>query len=343
MPLPLASIVILNWNGRRFLDACLESVLRQEDARFEILLVDNNSTDGSASYVRERFPAVSVVEAGANLGFAGGNNLGVRHAGGDLVVLLNNDTLVRPGWLSGLRRAMEDREAVLVSSHVVTEGIPARYYERNGSINLVGHNIMRIFTEPDNTFFCSGASLAFRKSVFGEPFDPEYFFYGEDVYLGLRARFMGYRPRHIRESVVQHTGGASTARRSAALVTLYQERNRLLNLLLFFSLWTNLRIFPIYAAHAAAKIGYALAGRRYSLSGLLRAYLWPLLHWEYIRARRRLLRQERRVSEVDVLEWMTAHVTNGESRAGRALNALSRGYCRLVGLRTIERLPAGSR
>src|SRR5512135_589839 len=103
MQLPLASIVIVNWNGRPYLDACLESVLRQEDGSFEVLLVDNGSSDGSADYVRRRFPGVNVIEAGANLGFAGGNNLGVRHAGGDLVVLLNNDTIVQPGWLAGLR------------------------------------------------------------------------------------------------------------------------------------------------------------------------------------------------------------------------------------------------
>ncbi len=343
MRFPLASIVILNWNGKSYLDACLESVLRQDDDSFEILLVDNGSIDGSAEYVRRQYPGVKVIEVGANLGFAGGNNLGVRHAGGDIVILLNNDTVVQPGWLSGLRQAMENPEAVLVSSHVVTEGIPARYYERNGSINLVGHNIMRIFTLPENTFFCSGASLAFRKKVFGEPFDPEYFLYSEDVYLGLRARFMGYRPVHVCESVVLHRGGAATAKSPAAHITCLQERNRLLNLLLFFSIGTILKILPLFVAQAAAKIAWALVGGEYSLPGLLRAYLWPLVHPGYIRKRRKQLGGERRVPERDVLSWMTAHMTNGESAIGRAMNSVSAGYCRLVGLHTIERTPIGSR
>ncbi len=340
---PLASIVILNWNGKSFLDACLESVLRQDDENFEVLLVDNGSTDGSVEHVRSLFPVVHVIEAGANLGFAAGNNLGVRHAGGDLVILLNNDTVVQHGWLSGLRRAMESPEAVLVSSHVVTEGVPTKYYERNGSINLIGHNIMRVFTLPENTFFCSGASLAFRKKVFGEPFDPEYFLYGEDVYLGLRARFMGYRPLHVRESVVHHRGGAATTKRPAALITCLQERNRALNLLLFFSVRTNLKIMPLFVAQAGAKIAWALVGGKYSLPGLLRAYLWPLAHPGFIRSRRKFLAREKRVPDRDVLSWMTAHMTNGESPGGRAVNVLSAGYCRLVGLHTVERVPVGSR
>ncbi len=343
MQLSLASIVIVNWNGRPFLDPCLESVLRQDDDNFEVLLVDNGSSDGSAEYVRRRFPGVNVVEAGENLGYAAGNNLGVRHARGGLVVLLNNDTVVQPGWLSGLRRAMENPGSVLASSHVITEGIPARYYERNGSVNLVGHNIMRIFTLPENTFFCSGASLVFRKAVFGEPFDPEYFLYGEDVYLGLRARFMGFQPRHVRESVVQHRGGAATSGRPAALVTCLQERNRLLNLLLFFSFWTNLRIFPLFAAQAGVKIVWALFGGKYSLPGLIRAYFWPVMHPGYLRRRRKVLRGERRVPEREVLGWMTGRMTSGESVLGRAMNAFSIGYCRVVGLPTIERVPAGSR
>jgi hypothetical protein len=124
---------------------------------------------------------------------------------------------------------------------------------------------------------------------------------------------------------------------------MYQERNRLLNMLLFFSFWTNMRIFPIIAAHAVAKIGLAFVGRRYSLPGLLRAYTWPPFHWGHILMRRRVLREEQHVSEQEVMGWMTAHVTNGESVLGRALNALSRGYCRIVGLPTVERFPAGSR
>lgn len=343
MQLPLASIVILNWNGKPYLEACLDSVLHQCDGKYEVLLVDNGSTDGSSAYVREKYPSVRVIDAGSNLGFAGGNNLGVRSAAADIVVLLNNDSVVQPGWLLALRTAMDDPAAVLVSSRVVTQGIPAQYYERNGSINFVGHNIMRVFALRENTFFCSGASLAFRKDIFGEPFDDQYFLYGEDVYLGLRARFLGYRPRHVDSSVVDHRGGVSSKRRPPALITMYQERNRWLNMLLFFSFWTNLRVLPYFCAHAAAKVLLAVSGRRYSLPGLIRAYAWPFVHWRYILARRQSLQTQKRVPEQDVISWMTAKVTNGESVIGRLLNALSSAYCWLVGLRTIERFPQGSR
>src|SRR5205823_374639 len=102
-----ASVIVVNWNGRHFLADCLAALERQTvpRRRYEILLIDNGSTDGSGDFVRARFPGVRVYAAGANLGFAAANNLGFRLARGRHVVLLNNDTRVEPGWLAGLLAA----------------------------------------------------------------------------------------------------------------------------------------------------------------------------------------------------------------------------------------------
>src|SRR5213082_3367514 len=112
-PDPTASVVILNHNGRRYLDDCLEAVLAQQvEGGFEVVLVDNASGDGSLSAVRERWPQVRAVDAGRNLGFAAGNNLGISLARGRHLVLLNNDTRVRPGWLAALVAVAESEERV---------------------------------------------------------------------------------------------------------------------------------------------------------------------------------------------------------------------------------------
>src|SRR5262249_24836221 len=97
---PKASVVILNYNRRRYLDPCLDALIAQKlEGNFEVVVVDNASADGSVEHLQKSWPQVQVVQAAHNLGFAGGNNLGLRHSRGEHVVLLNNDTRVRPGWL----------------------------------------------------------------------------------------------------------------------------------------------------------------------------------------------------------------------------------------------------
>jgi hypothetical protein len=340
---PLCSIIIVTYNGRRFLDACLEPVLRQSGPSFEIILVDNGSSDGSAGHVRERHPGVKVVEAGNNLGFAGGNNLGVQHAAGKLIVLLNNDTVVEPGWLSALVEASAPDDVATTSSLVLTEGIPSRYYEKNGSINFLCHNVMRIFEKPENIFYGGGASVLFKKDLFGLPFDADYFAYCEDISLGLRARFMGYRVLHVNGSVVKHIGSATAGREKRALTTYLQERNRILTVLTFFSWWTILRILPFVALYGGAKLLLAGATRKYSFFGIVRAYAWLAMNPHVVLEKRRRMAAERRVPEREVISWMTGKLTNGESAAGRLLNAIALTWCRLVGLKTVDFLPAGSR
>jgi GT2 family glycosyltransferase len=340
---PLCSVIIVNYNGRHLLEECLTSVLAQAYPSFEIVLVDNGSSDGSAPFVRERFPDVRLVEAGENLGFAGGNNLGVERSTGEYVVLLNNDTIVAPGWLSALVDALLPPDVACASSLVRTDGIPDRYYEKNGSMNVLFLNIMRVYEKPENIFYGGGASLAFKRSILDIPFDPDYFAYVEDVYLGLRARFRGFRVVHANPSVVRHLGGATARNAAGAFVTYLQERNRVLTLLLFFSWGTILRAIPFLLLNAAARVLAGCFSRRRSLTGILRAYVWLATHPRRILAKRRTLRAERTVPDADVLGWMTGKLLNDETKGAALVNGLALMYCRIVGLRTIERLPPGSR
>lgn len=100
--LPRASIIVLAWNGEKYLDACLRAVLAQTDETVEVLVVDNASTDGSAAIARNFAPRVTLIQNETNLGFAGGNNVGIKAANGEVVILLNQDTVVQPGWLAAI-------------------------------------------------------------------------------------------------------------------------------------------------------------------------------------------------------------------------------------------------
>ena len=117
---PEISVVIVTWNGRQHLAACLSSVAAQIGVRAETIVVDNGSTDGTAEYVRSQFPRVRLVALGENRGFAGGNNAGVREARGHLVAFLNNDTAVDAGWLRALAAGIDQRNGfALVTSRLV--------------------------------------------------------------------------------------------------------------------------------------------------------------------------------------------------------------------------------
>jgi GT2 family glycosyltransferase len=101
------SVLVLNWNGERFLKECLGSLREQTSRDFEIILVDNGSTDSSLDYVRQEFPEVRVMALDYNAGFAGGNNVGIRASTGQYVALLNNDTKAHPQWLESLRATLD--------------------------------------------------------------------------------------------------------------------------------------------------------------------------------------------------------------------------------------------
>ncbi|MGB6120559.1 MAG: glycosyltransferase family 2 protein, partial [Bacteroidota bacterium] len=125
---PLVSIVLVNYNGRDFLEPCLHSLLDQTYQPIEIILVDNGSTDGSVELAQTRFPSVRIVESERNLGFAEGNNAGFAQANGEYVALLNNDTVVEENWLSTLVDRIRNGDLALVCSQVITDGVPGEFY-----------------------------------------------------------------------------------------------------------------------------------------------------------------------------------------------------------------------
>ncbi len=329
---PLVSVVIVNYNGGDVLAPCLRSVYAQPYLPLEIIVVDNGSTDGSRALLRREFPGVRVLAQERNLGFAEGNNRGVASAAGDCVVLLNNDTEVTAGWIPALLRLLDVPGVAAVTSRVVTDGVPKEYYAMNGTVNYLGYNIMRAFSDLSSVFFAGGASLMFRKSVVGTPFLPEYFLYQEDLFLSWRLRLAGYDVRMAQESVVYHRGSVTSRKQPGRLVTYYQERNRLLNCLLLYSPVTLLKISPLAVADALAKILLSILTRRKSFVGIVHSYLWCLTHWCWISICRKSLQAGRRVADRDILKWMSPRIVEGNGIAARCLNACARTYARIVRL-----------
>lgn len=224
MPRPEVSIVIPNWNGLGLLRPCLASLQQQTFCDYEIIVVDNASTDGSLQMVASEFPEVRVLALGRNLGFAGGSNAGIRQAVGDIVVALNNDTEAEPTWLQNLVRALgRHPEAGSAASRLMVFSKPGiihsagDLYGRDGIPNSRG--VWQQYGAPyDREVFvfgpCGGAA-AYRREMLDEIglYDEAFFMYCEDVDLNWRAQLAGWKCVYVPEAVVHHhlsaTGGGA--------------------------------------------------------------------------------------------------------------------------------------
>ncbi|MGA6992777.1 MAG: glycosyltransferase family 2 protein [Candidatus Deferrimicrobiaceae bacterium] len=259
---PLFSVIVLNWNGRHLLEECLESVLSQTFRDFETIVVDNGSTDGSVDLMQERWGGqIRVVALPSNIGFAGGNNAGIRAARGKFIVLLNNDTAVDPGWLSALSGAIRRHpDAGMFTPKILN------YYRRD-EIDNTGHVIYpdglargrhRLekddgrFDEEGEALWPSGCAGVSRMEMLDEIglLDETFFAYGEDVDLGLRARWAGWECFYVPDAVVYHKYSATSGTYSSRKAFLV-ERNRLWILFKNFPLM-NILASPFYTAHRYA-------------------------------------------------------------------------------------------
>jgi GT2 family glycosyltransferase len=211
---------VLNWNGRKFLGECLESVLLQTFDSFEVIVVDNGSTDGSVEYVRSHFLSIRVIENGTNLGFAAGNNVGIKASNGRYVVLLNNDTRVSKDFLKSLVQvAQADRRIGSVGCGIVQEDHSIKYgpvfLTRSGVILGIGEvTQLRGKNGKGHLVDClanCGCAVLYSKSALDRVglFDEDFWSDWEDHDLGYRLALAGYRNVFIPAGQVLHKGGGS--------------------------------------------------------------------------------------------------------------------------------------
>jgi GT2 family glycosyltransferase len=264
-------VVILNWNGRRWLDGCLSALASQTLPPSEVVIVDNASTDDSVVHLTQRWPSVRVLPLTENVGFAAGNNRGAEGADTEALVFLNNDTEVEPGWLAALvAAAAGDTSRGLVASRIVFMDRPDLIdsagdgYLRCGGGYKRGHGQPAIsFSSSCEVFGACGAAFLIRRSLFESlgGFDPSFFMVYEDVDLSYRARLLGARVWYAADAVVRHAGSASMGRVSALAVYCGQRNLE----------WTWLkntpaqmwwRSLPAHLAYnAAGAVAYARHGR----------------------------------------------------------------------------------
>jgi GT2 family glycosyltransferase len=309
-----ASIIIPNWNGERFLNTCLGSLRRQSLDNFEILLVDNGSTDGSVSFVERSFPEVRVISLEENRGFSAAVNAGIRSADTEYVALLNNDTQAEPGWLEALWQAAERHpEASLFASRLVDfqdqrvlDGA-GDALRRSGLPYRLGHRELDRgqFDREAFVFGACAAAALYRRSLFEEIglFDEDFFAYCEDGDVSFRAQLAGHRCLYAPEAVVYHVGSASTGGKRSPTATRLGTQNGV-NLLVK-DLPTSLawRLLPSLLAGQLSRIlvtSLSPGGLRAHLSGLIGA--WRLL--PRMLEKRKAIQSRKQVSDAYVRDLL---------------------------------------
>ncbi|MEI6045538.1 MAG: glycosyltransferase family 2 protein [Chloroflexota bacterium] len=330
---PEVSIIILNWNGRGFLEPCLMALQAQTfpASRFEIVLVENGSTDGSAAWLRTRFgdwlkeeakPRLKLIELSENQGFAGGNLVGLEHChpSSRYIATLNNDTEAQSGWLAALVAALEARpkqerwaavggamlfagEQDKASPRIASAGIEVR---RDGLAldRRIGERLREVEREEEIFGVCAGAAL-YRREALDQVgfFDPAFFAYLEDADLAWRLRLAGWRSLYVPEALVWHEY-SGTGKQGSPFKSFQLGRNRL---------WTIFKNWPapMLVRYACAILFYDLAASIYTL--LLRRDPHPLrgrlaaLHPTHLRrilAQRRQIQRQRTIAVSELKKWL---------------------------------------
>lgn len=237
------AIVVLNWNNAEDTTSCLDSLASIEYPRSWIIVVDNGSSDDSVVRIRAAHPGVTLIETGANLGYAGGNNVGVKHAlaaGADHVCILNNDVTVEPGFLGPLLAALQSGPDIGVVTPLVAEetGGDGRVWALGAAVDWHTAAVTRRYAgsaidpwrgrAPFAVDVASGAAMLVKREVFEQVglLDESFFLYYEEVDWSLKARQAGYRILAVPSSVVWHEVSA-TLGTASPVVDYYMLRNHL--------------------------------------------------------------------------------------------------------------------
>jgi GT2 family glycosyltransferase len=242
---PLVSVVVVNWNGAANLPRCLDALAAQTRRDFELLVVDNASSDGSTDGLEARYPEARVIRLELNTGYAVANNLAARAARGKWLALVNNDAFLDPHWLEAMVAAAEARpEFSFFASRLLQASDPSRLDGAGDVYHISGLAWRRAHGQPaasvaleqEEVFSPCGAAALYLRQVFlaAGGFDEDYFAYVEDLDLGFRLRLMGHRCLYVPAAMAQHVGSASQGLRSD-FSTYYGLRNMV---------WTYVKNMP---------------------------------------------------------------------------------------------------
>jgi GT2 family glycosyltransferase len=318
---PLISIIIVNWNGQKWLAGCLESLSKQLYTNIEIIIIDNASVDNSVKWIKNKYPKIKVIELKKNEGFSIANNLGFQKAKGEYILFLNNDTKVTPYFLIELVTIFENNLTIGgAQSKLLLMDNPTKLDAIGAFLTNTGFLYHYAFHEPDSPrydkqidlYTVKGASMIFRKDVLdkvsinGCIFDPAYFAYFEETDLCHRIWLAGYRIVYAYKSVVYHKSGGTSTNINNLIIQYHSFKNRINSYLSNLGWFNLLLILPL---HLILCEGFAFVGLikgKYNLFVVIqRAIAWNFFNIRTVYSKRKYIQQKvRKQSDSEIITYI---------------------------------------
>ena len=306
---PLVSIVVLNFNGEGLLRECLNSVFRTNYTNYEVIVVDNGSSDRSCEIVNEEFIHARLVRNPVNSGYSRGNNIGILRSRGQFVVLLNNDTVVEPNWLPELVREAKQNPMCFYQPKILFAD-SKRINSAGNVIQLFGFGFPRGIGQLDvgqydekwRSSYASGACVLASKSLIEEVglLDEFFFDFYEDVNWGWRASMLGYESVYIPSAAIYHNWGGTWGKDMSSKKFYLIERSRIATVLRNYSSGSLAVMLPALVLVELMVVLYGF--RRGFVSGKMRAYSDVLKATNILRRQRRKLQSMRKKSDKLVVQ-----------------------------------------
>lgn len=315
------SVIIVNLNGKSLLEECLKSLMKVNYTNFEIILVDNNSTDQSVEFVKQTYPSVIIIKLDKNRGYAESNNIGAKNSKGEFLLFLNNDTVVTPNFITELVNVMNsDPKIVICQSFLLkSKDIVDSSGDFIDSIGVAYSSNEKI-TDIKEILSARGASMLAKKNVFEKlgGFDEQFYVSFEDVDLGWRAWIMGYKVVVVPKSIVYHLGG-KTVNKMESLIAFHGIKNQLAMKITNFEFFNSIKSLILYFIIFGFKAvfiwtEYKLKGStsikttRYTLKTatkpsfkrILKSVIWILKNRKYLARKRQIVNSNRIFSTKDL-------------------------------------------
>ena len=253
---PLVSVIVLNYNAGELLLNCIESIKKSAYKNLEIIVVDNISTDKSQKICKEKYPDIKLIQNDENFGYCEGNNIGIREAEGDYIIILNPDTIVESNWIEALISAYNKFGEGLYQPKHLSLNEKTVYMSAGNMLNIFGFGYAREkgnkdenqFNKIEEIGYASGTCLFTSSAVLKKVglFDPFIFLYHDDLDLGWRASQLGIKSYYVPTSLIYHAESYSL--KWSAEKFYWLERNRKYCILTHYSKQTYSKIFPTLLA-----------------------------------------------------------------------------------------------
>lgn len=309
---PLVSIIIVTYNHEPYIGACLDSLLEQTYPTAEIIVIDNHSSDGSADYVQTHHPTVHLIQAGRNLGFAAGNNLGANAANGDYLAFINPDTTVEPNWLEPLLQPhLNDATVGITTAKLLLMQSPTLINTCGNDVHFTGVGFLRGSEQPSETIrqqeevaSISGAAFLISKVLFAElgGFDENFApAYVEDTDLSWRAILRGRNCFCVPDSVVYHDYRPSFSVNKYFMI----EKNRAQLLLKVYRWPTLVLMIPGFTLTEIVSWGFCVPNGKSFVGAKVRSYWWIVTNYKRIMHTRKTVQQTRSIGDYTLLDKTT--------------------------------------